>query len=175
MLLAVSLRFRLSGYVMDRNERKKQTRKTLCQANRQDRLISGYVKFKYPEVYAEALACYQSLDALYPNKRDLSKTIEYIQLTTGAVSYTQYYNDRKAQKKQQEKPSKTTTTDMALRIELLSPETVASQATLDIPESNDVLTEIMQDQDLRVVFDDITTTPDGETDTPSPKSLELEE
>ena len=179
--MAVSLPFQLSDYVMDPRERKRQTRKVLCEAKRKDRLISGYVKCKYPEVYAEALECYESLNAVYPTKRDLSKTVEYLQLTTGAVSYTKYYNDRKAQKKRQEKQTETTaerqekqtettTKEMALRIPLLPPETVQSQETLDIPGANNVTNEIMQDPELRSVFQDMTT-----TDTALPDSLEVKD
>ena len=166
-----------------KRERKRITRKELSKTNRHDRLLANYVKFKYPDVYEDAEACYQQLNAKYPDKRDLSKTLEYVQLTTGATSYTQYYNYRKLEKKTQEKSktaSKTTTTtgkhvntdntdSMVLQIPLLSPETVASNVSLDIPEYNEVMTEIMQDPNLRAIFNNLTTTPDGETsDTSAP-------
>ena len=167
---------------MDRLARKRETRKELVNAKRKARLISGYVKFKYPEVYADALNLYEFLNGAYPNKRDLTKTVEYLQITTGAVSYTKFYNDRKAQKKHQEKQ-----TEMELRIPLLTRETVQSQTTLDIPGATDVVTEIMEDEPLRVVFNQITTETttettttettihEGETNTASPGIVQLDD
>ena len=155
---------------MERRIRKNETRKMLSKTNRQARLMMQYVQVKYPDAYNDAEACYETLNAKYPNKRDLTKTIEFVQLNTGATTYAQYYSYRKQQKREQEKKqaqaTETTTTarnDMFdLRIPLLSPEIVENNRSLNIPEYPEVMTEIVADPDLRTVFNQLTT-PDGET------------
>ena len=171
---------------MERKEQKRVTRKQRSINNRHDKLISQYVRFKYPEVYADAEACYTRLNARYPDKRDLSKTIEYVQLTTGAITYSQYYNHRKQEKKSRNKgetagetEEKTTTgqdvvTDnMVLQIPLLHSDTVANNLSLNIPQHEEVMVEIMNDSVLHAVFNNFTT-PDGETlDTSGSESMEV--
>ena len=97
-----------------RRIRKNETRKELSKTNRHARLITQYVQYKHPNIYEEAEVRYQELNDKYPHKRDLSKTIEFLQLTTGAVTYSQYYNQRKqerrAQDKKQTPPTETITT-----------------------------------------------------------------
>ena len=126
-----------------RRIRKNETRKQLSKTNRHARLITQYVQFKHPDLYKEAEACYQELNDKYPDKRDLSKTIEFVQLTTGAVTYTQYYNQRKQEKRAQDKkqtpPTETITTGQN-DMPLLSAEMVQNI----IPE---VMSEIVADPD----------------------------
>ena len=149
---------------MDRLQQKRHARKLLVQSKRKDKLISGYIKSKHPEIYAEAIECYETLNALYPKKRDLCKTVEYLRMTTGAVNYNQYYYHRKVEKNQLEKAVETTP-EMELRIPLLTHETLQAQATLDIPGAADVITEVNQDQALRAVFNEMTTTETTQTTT----------
>ena len=168
---------------MERKERKRFTRKLLTRSNRHNKLISQYVSFKHPDVYKDAEAFYKMLNHKYPEKRDLSKTIEYLELTTGAITYNQYYNHRKQDKRVRDKretasettttgqhvdsmASETTTTtgqhvdSMVLQIPLLSSQIVANNMSLDIPQYEDVMTEINNDSDLRAVFNNRTTTMD---------------
>ena len=167
---------------MKRKERKRFTRKQLTISNRHNKLISEYVSYKHPDIYKEAEAFYKMLNQKYPEKRDLCKTIEYLELTTGAITYNQYYSHRKQDKRARDKretASETTTTgqyvdsmanettttgqhvdSMVLQIPLLSGQSVANNMSLDIPEYEDVITEINNDSDLRAVFNDCTTTMD---------------
>ena len=59
---------------------------------RMDRIISGYIKIKYPKAYEEAKAFYTRLDMLYPNKKDLRKTYEYSLFATGSEDNKYKYN-----------------------------------------------------------------------------------
>ena len=195
---------------MERKERKRFTRKQLTISNRHNKLISQYVSFKHPDIYKDAEAFYKMLNHKYPEKRDLCKTIEYLELTTGAITYHQYYSHRKQDKRARDKretasettttgqhvdsmasettttgqhvdsmasettttgqhvdsmASETTTTgqhvdSMVLQIPLLSSQSVANNMSLDIPQYEDVMTEINNDSDLRAVFNNCTTTMD---------------
>ena len=44
---------------------------------RKSKLVSDYIKTKYPAIYHEASEFYNDLVKHYPEKRDLAKTIEY--------------------------------------------------------------------------------------------------
>ena len=152
---------------MNRKERKNFTRRRLSRSNRHDKLISQYISFKHPEIYKDAEEIYKRLNDKYPNKRDLSKTIDFVQLTTSAMTYSQYYYYRKLEKKKQnngETATKTTNNlhNMVLQIPLLSSETVADNMSLDIAQNEEVMTEIAADPDLQAVFNNFTT-PGGET------------
>ena len=168
--MAVSLRFTVLD--MDRLQQKRSARKLLVQSKRKDKLISAYIQAKHPEIYAEATAFYQNLDALYPTKRDLCKTVEFLRITTGASNYHSYYYQRKLEKKQSEKKAaETTTPEMVLQIPLLTQETVQAQTTLDIPGAADVITEVQQDHALRDVFKEMTTHETVQREDPSCQSL----
>ena len=51
---------------------------------RMNRVISGYVETKHPDIFAKAKAFYTKLDQIYPNKKDLRKTYEYCIFETGS-------------------------------------------------------------------------------------------
>ena len=42
-----------------------------------DKMISDFVRYKYPGIYAEAKEYHDELDAIYPSKRNLIKTVEH--------------------------------------------------------------------------------------------------
>ena len=55
--------------------RREETRRV-----RVERIISGYVKHCHPEVYSKAYEFYQHLNGIYPDKKDLRKTREFLML-----------------------------------------------------------------------------------------------
>ena len=44
---------------------------------RLDKVISDFVRHKYPGIYAEARQYHDELDAIYPDKRNIIKTVEH--------------------------------------------------------------------------------------------------
>ena len=62
---------------MERTDRKNEWRRAQAIKIREERIISGYVETKYPEIYAEAAAFYNVLNKKHPSKRDLRKTDDY--------------------------------------------------------------------------------------------------
>ena len=146
---------------MEKLEKKRNSRKLLVESRRKNKVISEYVKVKYPEVFVEASECYKKLDELYPERRDLCKAVEFILATTGTLTNNQYYYNKRLQRKTVEKAAKTTPTtptnpEMVLQIPLLPVETVNAQATLDIPGAAEVITEVQEDPVLRAVFEERT-------------------
>ena len=170
--------------MMEKNQRKNTTRRLLTSTDKHDRFISTYVKNKYPDIYDEAHQVYTDLDQIYPQKRDLRKTQEFLHITQGVSNiYQQYYTD-KCLKKTQEKSC---TDNMVLQIPLLNfnetstgtPQessdlhadetptvtlhadetpTVTPHAdeALSIPNNvlDDVISELRKDPDLETIFND---------------------
>ena len=56
---------------------KTMTRRAEAQRVREERIVSGYIKYKHPEMFQQAMEFYQYLDKLYPQKKDLRRTNEY--------------------------------------------------------------------------------------------------
>ena len=80
---------------MDIN-RKNRWRRAESARVREQRIISGYVELKYPEVYKEAAGFYNMLNEKYPNKSDLRKTNEFEWLKTDIPNeITKKYYKRK--------------------------------------------------------------------------------
>ena len=61
-------------YKMDR---KNISRREESMRVREERVITGYVRYVHPEVYKEAYEFYSQLNKLYPEKKDLRRTNEY--------------------------------------------------------------------------------------------------
>ena len=150
---------------MDNKLRKKVTRKNLSIKTRHDRLISEYVKVKYPEAYMEAEEYYVRLNQIYPNKRDLCKTIEFLRITTEFKTLNDFYHRNKPSKV---KRKKQTVDNMLLEIPLLNHNTLTSNRTeevnvhvnespLVLPDSlyEDLVREIRSDPDMYSIFNDM--------------------
>ena len=65
------------------NERKNGYRKLENERIREERVICGYIKYRYPDMYNEANEYYQWLNQLYPTKKDLRKCNEFETLKHG--------------------------------------------------------------------------------------------
>ena len=184
---------------MERTERKKVTRRNLSKKIRHDRFISGYVEVKYPQAYREADNHYNQLNTKYPNKRDLCKTIEYIQLTTGIKTYSEYYHHNrpgyKRKNQEVEETNKKQVQDsivdnMVLEIPLMntsekipSINTSESMANIQLEEANELSLDILQyeeiiqelrnDPDLYNICNDLSTYGDDIVDMSGVEKLEV--
>ena len=63
---------------------------------RESRIITEYVQFKHPGIYAKAKALYTKLDMLYPGKKDLRRTYEFQSFISGSKE-NKYKYSRKSQ------------------------------------------------------------------------------
>ena len=162
---------------MERTERKKLTRRKLSLKTRQDRFVSAYVKHKHPQVYSEANKWYKQLDEMYPDKRDLRKTLEFLRMTMGVKTYNQYYElnrpNRKRKNETVEKSSKKQAQEkngivdnMMLKIPLMKmSESILQRAsTINDDESflsitdqeyEAVIEELRNDPDLYAIYNDL--------------------
>ena len=77
-------------------DRKNLWRRIEANKVREQRIITGYVTLKYPEVYKEAVEFYELLNEKYPGKKDLRKTNEYEWLKSGipGESMKKFYSRR---------------------------------------------------------------------------------
>ena len=75
------------------------TRRTLTLTSRHNRFIAEHIRVKHPAIYTEADELHSFLNQLYPNKRDLRKVPEYLQLTTGVKNINAYYYKNRVSKK----------------------------------------------------------------------------
>ena len=130
---------------------------------RHDRFIAAYIMRKNKEVYAEAKQFYDDLDKKYPEKRDLTKTDEFLQQTTG---YTSFYQRSRAkyQIQKQKHNNNQKIKGMSLEIPLMDKGdveiTVMAEKvdeSLAIPDHiyNNLLAEISKDPVMSSIFDTI--------------------
>ena len=61
-------------------EAEKILRRIDAKKKRLDRVISGYVSHVHPEIYSEGVEFYNTLDSIYPHKKDLRKTPQFLHL-----------------------------------------------------------------------------------------------
>ena len=61
-------------------EAEKMLRRIDARKKRLDRVISGYLYHMHPDIYAEGLKFYNTLDSIYPHKKDLRKTAQFLSL-----------------------------------------------------------------------------------------------
>ena len=61
-------------------ETEKALRRLDAKKKRLERVMSGYIYHTHPEIYAEGVKFYNALDAVYPNKKDLRKTLQFMAL-----------------------------------------------------------------------------------------------
>ena len=128
------------------------------------------MKAKHPDLYQEAEQLYEQLNEKYPEKRDLTKTSEFLIYTTQYSTFTDLYRDRykkkKATPKEKVTPETQASTEMVLEIPLMSSDdvnkTTYRQEDDDqpfcIPEDtyNMLVDELRRDPDLHNVFKDMT-------------------
>ena len=154
---------------MSINEQKNISRRNLTKKNRKDRFISGYIQVKYSNIYDEANAYYNQLKLKYPEKKDLTKTVEYLTETTEFQSYAQMYSARKHQIQKQNKKINVVkkqnkeinfTDSMELKIPLinnmLENQTQQQEANiLDAKVYEELLQDLKNDPDLYSIFNDM--------------------
>ena len=152
---------------MDRTAQKRAARHVRAVSSRHDRLVTAYLKKKYPEAYDEADRYYNTLNLKYPDKRDLTKTAEFLQFSTGHSTFIEYYRTRVKNQKAKKK-AHTVEDNMTLQIPLMDSEDVcttklfekADQA-LAIPDDvyDDIVSELRKDPQLYSIFDETTQQP----------------
>ena len=117
-------------------DRKNISRREETMRVREERVITGYVRYTHPEVYKEAYEFYNNLNKVYPQKKDLRRTNEYEMLKNEETRKMRKYYSRKAPK------VKIVQDKMVLRIPLMpknDTETVIQP--VDIPISQQVTVE----------------------------------
>ena len=152
---------------MDRTAQKRKARQARSANVRHDRLVAAYLKKKYPEEYAEAERYYDQLNDKYPHKRDLIKTAEFLQFSTGYSTFIEYYRMRSNHQKPKEK-AHTVEDNMSLQIPLMDSEDVCTTKLLEkadqalaIPDDvyDNIVSELRKDPQLHTIFDETTQQP----------------
>ena len=149
---------------MNRKEQKRTARHILAIRTKHDRLVTAYIRNKYPKVYEEVEQYYQTLNLKYPNKRDLTKTTDFLHFTTGYGSFIDYYRARAEDEKKKKDITQETHTvedNMSLRIQLMDNDDVnmiklceKPDESLPIPEDvyNSLISELAKDPQLYSIF-----------------------
>ena len=106
-----------------------------------ERVVTGYLKYRYPEIYEEAYSFYNHLNELYPNKKDLRRSNEYELLKRGTFETMRKYYPRKTTGKTTVK----TTDNMILNIELMSKTTVESSLEPEVTQQASTMPEVTQE------------------------------
>ena len=100
-------------------ERKNMWRREETQRVRVERIITGYVKYRHPEIYNKANEFYEHLDEQYPNKKDLRRTNEFEWLKQGTARTMKKFYTRKRK----------ITDNMILHIPLMNQDEIATENT----------------------------------------------
>ena len=145
---------------MNRSQQKKIARRKLSEKDRHDRFISRYVKARYSEVYQEAEGFFNQLLAGNPERRDLTKTHEFLLATTSFKSHDQYYNRKRGLRKQ-------LCYDMELKIPLLTQDSTISNteqpleiASVNVTEEPLVISDVSNtEQPLEIASVNVTEEP----------------
>ena len=143
---------------MDRKVQKRQAYKNLLQKRRDSAFIVQYLKAKAPETVVDAENFLEELRQKYPNKRDLTKTLEFLRNTTEYQDYREFYQRKKPDKKTGSTPP--STDNIAINIPLL-PQTVVAENTTPlfplIPEETyqDLINQITTDPALGEIFNEL--------------------
>ena len=126
---------------MDRKGQKRASQHLLVLKNRHAKFISEYVKRKFPGIYTEADSYYNHLNTANPNKRDLTKTHQFLVDTTSYTDHNHYYRRKKTKTVTQEHTTTTTATtittindSMVLRVPMLTQNEV--QVTKDTTKTS---------------------------------------
>ena len=161
-----------------RKTQRKVSQKLLAAKSKDARFIAEYVKRKMPQLYTEADDFLNHLRTLYPDKRDYTKTHEFLVETTGFVDYKEYYNRTKLKKyKQKASTTKTTTTtttttttvdNMELNVVLIPEQVVKENTTRPfqlLPDETyrELVNQITSDPSLEPIFNDMVNSQDLET------------
>ena len=149
---------------MNRVQQKNIARHKLSLKNRHDRFISEFVKANHSEVYHEAEDFFNQLLVENPERRDLTKTHEFLVATTGFKNHDQYYSRKKGQTKQ-------LNYDMELKIPLLTQDSTISNSEQPLERASgnvteeplvisdglyhDLIQELRSDPELYAIFNDM--------------------
>ena len=102
-----------------------------------ERVVTGYVKYRHPEIYEEAYSFYNHLNELYPNKKDLRRSNEFELLKRGSFETMKKYYPRKTTVRR--------TDNMILNIELMSKTTVESSLEPEVTQQASTMPEVTQE------------------------------
>ena len=161
-----------------RKNQRRNSQKTLLAKRRDNSFIAEYVRRKAPGLYSEAEGFLNHLRTLHPEKRDYTKTHEFLVSTTGFTDYKEYYNRKRLNRFKQKESSRNTTTtttmtttttvdNMELNV-VLMPEPVVKENTMvpfqPLTEETyqDLIKEITSDPSLQPIFNQIVNNQDPE-------------
>ena len=129
---------------------------------RTERIITGYVKYRHPEIYEEAYSFYNHLNELYPEKKDLRRCNEYEWLKNGTEETMRKFYQRKKERTKRTKRTKRND-NMVLNIELMSKTPVENSSSTkvtretDLPQVSDEELEQMTEVTQEIVAETSTT------------------
>ena len=117
----------------DRKEMHNLKRQQEASQVRESRIVTAYVKFKHPEIYAKAKDVYTKLDTLYPQKKDLRRTYEFQTFITGTKDNKYKRYKRKSQDESLDNMCLELSDNMLLKIPLMDKSAVPAVAPAVVP------------------------------------------
>ena len=152
---------------MDRILQKRSARHIRSVKNRHDRFIASYIKANHSEVFAEAKAFYEELNVKHPQRRDLTKTDDFIAKTTKYKSAYEMYRSRYETKSKENQQKDTFTLEIPLMSKKETEITTMyekADPSLDIPEDvyQSILKDLQQDPVTSMYFKQNTEKEEGQ-------------
>ena len=120
-----------------KSQRKSFYRKLEAERVRTERVICGYIKHRYPDIYSEGEGYYAWLNQIYPAKKDLRRSNEFESLKHGPnISIKKYYIRKKTTKQH------TVEDSMVLSIPLMDESDIDAAQT---PTANETTQETVEE------------------------------
>ena len=105
---------------------------------RVERVIAGYLEYKYPKIYEEAHDFYEHLNEIYPEKKDLRRSNEFEWIRNGAYGKMKKFYTKKKK-----------AVNMVLNIELMGKDTCGksqeTSVTLEASQETSMTLEANQE------------------------------
>ena len=113
--------------------------------NNRNKFIVKYIEGIHGDVYVEAQECYEETKRKNPGRKDLTKTVDFMNVVMPYKEIPLYYYTR--QKKQKSRQRSTSTTTMVLNIPLI-PNTEIPSTTTPQPGDDHTETSVQEDQEI---------------------------
>ena len=151
------------GRTREQQDRHNENRRNMMKEARKSIFAMKYIKIKHPETYNEACNLYAFMNELYPSRRDLTKTQEFVKCTENGIVRNTILQPQLRIPLMPTRSLPATTSEaipsQPVETQEISPQTVETQ---EIPFNYDatdeeiqtMLAELRQDPELGSIFDD---------------------
>ena len=143
---------------MDKLHKRRVTAAKRTLENNRNKFITKYVEGMHGDIYTEAQELYEEIKRKNPGRKDLTKTVDFMNVAMPYKAIPLYYYAKQKKQKSPRRSTPTSTSTMVLNIPLMASTEIPSTTT---PPGDDH-TEMSEQEDQEIPS---TTTPPGDDHT----------